>query len=77
MPCPTGKQQYATAAAASRVKSASDKRHGKGKAGGWHKGPAMVYRCRECGQWHIGHTVAPLRNARPRYEPVCDWSAAL
>jgi len=76
MTCPTGKQQYATAAAASRVKSASDKRHGKGKSGGWHKGPAMVYRCRECGQWHIGHGVHTLKNKRPRLVPDFEWSVA-
>ena len=76
MPCPTGKQQYATAAAASRVKSAMDKRHGKDKRQSWHSGPSLPYRCRECGRWHVGHSVKPLMNSRPRYEPVCDWSAA-
>lgn len=76
MTCPTGKLSHPTASAAARVMKASDKRHGKAKAGCWHKGPAVVYRCRECGGWHIGHSTAPLKNARPRIEPVCDWSAA-
>lgn len=77
MNCPTGKQGYATAAAAARVKSAMDKRHGKDKRQKWHAGPSLPYRCKVCGEWHIGHSTQPLRNARPRYEPVCDWSAAL
>lgn len=76
MNCPTGKRVYLTSQKARRVIRHMDKRRAEEKAANWHKGPAMVYRCRECGQWHLGHSVAPLRNARPRYEPVCDWSAA-
>lgn len=77
MNCPTGKQYHATAAHASKVKAEQDKRHGKGKSGVWHRGPSMVYRCAVCGGWHIGHSTNPIKNKRPRFEPVCDWSAAL
>lgn len=75
MPCLTGKQQYATAAAASRALSSIGARNGH-KGGVWHRGPAVVIRCSDCGQWHVANSAKAVRDKRPRYEPVCDWSAA-
>lgn len=76
MTCPTGKQQYATAAAAARVMDGMKRTHHRLKGASWHRGPLTVYRCKQCDGWHVGNGVAPLKNARPRYEPVCDWSMA-
>ncbi|MCZ8113842.1 hypothetical protein [Silanimonas sp.] len=76
MSCPTGKAQYATSTAAARVMQKMDKRHAGQKAAQWHRGGSMVYRCACCHGWHIGHSTQPVKNRKPRYEPVCDWSVA-
>lgn len=76
MTCPTGKKVYLTTHKARRVIRHMDKRRADEKAANWHSGPSMVYRCAVCHGWHIGHSTAPVKNRKPRYEPVCDWSAA-
>jgi hypothetical protein len=52
------------------------KRHGM-KSGVWHRGSVAIYRCHLCHEWHIGNTTNAVKNKRPRFEPACDWSAAL
>ena len=53
MPCPTGKQQHDYERATRLAKRAS-RSYGK---------PMSIYRCTECGAWHVGTAI-------PRPQPM-------
>ena len=59
MTCRTGKHAYASPQAAHMVIQRQAKRPEgrKRHAMAWARGKVRAYRCRYCGQWHIGHTV--------------------
>lgn len=57
MSCPTGKRQYSTQSLAEDALIESRTLHGDEKSG-----PVSVYRCEDCGQWHL--TSKGTMNAR-------------
>lgn len=48
MSCATGKRQYGSEALAEDALLETRARHGDEK-----EGPVAVYRCEDCGQWHL------------------------
>ncbi len=66
MTCQSGKQGYATAQEAAKVKRVLLDRTGRHSAAArknWSPGRLVHYKCPFCGEWHVGHALPSTKGA--------------